>query len=175
MDRSDDRFDEMRRAWIATPQGWSTIQRRRAEQLGRTVRARQRAVATAVPDPHDDTLIPPLWLRTAKSPASQVELLGGVAGARSSPRRVVRRVVLKRVVTRLIPGTLRAFPIATLVWAGAVLGLPIVLLYDPAPTFGQIVLTPWLCFRWPRYRWWPACTAWPRVGLRCRDRNSGGR
>lgn len=39
----DDRFDEMRRAWIARHQGWSTIQRRRVEQLGRTVRARQRA------------------------------------------------------------------------------------------------------------------------------------
>ena len=68
---SDDKFDEVRRAWIARRQGWSTIQRRRAEQLGRKVRARQRDVAAAVPDPHDDTVIPPLWLRTAKSPSSQ--------------------------------------------------------------------------------------------------------
>ena len=135
----------MRRAWIAKHQGWSTIQRRRAEQLGRTVRARQRAVATAVPDPHDDTLIPPLWLRTAKSPASQVELLAVALAALIAPLGWYGGWLLKRVVTRLIPGTLRAYPIATLVWAGAVLGLPIVLLYDPAPTFGQIVLTPWLC------------------------------
>ena len=52
-----DRFDEMRRAWIAAHQGTSTIQRRRAEVLGRDVRARQRAVANAVPDPHDDTVL----------------------------------------------------------------------------------------------------------------------
>src|ERR1700722_15471990 len=96
-----DRFDEMRRAWIAAHQGHSTIQRRRAEVLGRRIRARQRAVATAVPDPHDDTVIPPLWLRTVNSPASQVESLvvtvtaivvplGGIGGwalqgARTSP------------------------------------------------------------------------------------------
>ena len=75
MNVSEDRFDEVRRTWIAAHQGWSSIQRRRAELLGRRVRARQRAVASAVPDPHDDTVIPPLWLRTATSPASQVELL----------------------------------------------------------------------------------------------------
>src|SRR5258705_3936521 len=71
---SQDRFDEMRWAWIAAHQGASTIQRRRAELLGRKIRARQRAVATAVPDPHDDSVIPPLWLRPAKSLASQLEL-----------------------------------------------------------------------------------------------------
>jgi hypothetical protein len=70
-----DRVDEIRRAWIAAHHGASTIQRRRAETLGRKSRARHRAVATAVPDPHDNTVIPPLWLRTAKSPASQLELL----------------------------------------------------------------------------------------------------
>jgi hypothetical protein len=74
-----DRFDEMRRAWIAAHQGTSTIQRRRAEVLGRDVRSRQRAVANAVPDPHDDTVLPPLWLRNAHSPAAQLELMGVLA------------------------------------------------------------------------------------------------
>jgi hypothetical protein len=144
-DRSDDKFDEVRRAWIARHQGWSTIQRRRAEQLGRRVRARQRDVVAAVPDPHDDTVIPPLWLRTAKSPASQVELVGVVLAALLVPIGWLGGYALKRVVTHMIPGTLRGYPIAALVWSGAVLGLPPVLLYDPAPTFGQMVLTPWLC------------------------------
>jgi len=144
-DRSDDKFDEVRRAWIARRQGWSTIQRRRAEQLGRKVRARQRELTAAVPDPHDDTVIPPLWLRTGKSPASQVELVGVLLAVALVPIGWLGGVVLKTVVVHLIPGTLRAFPIAALLWAGAVLGLPIVLLYDPAPTFGQMVLTPWLC------------------------------
>jgi hypothetical protein len=141
---SHDRFDEARRAWITAHHGWSTIQRRRAELLGRTVRARQRAIATAVPDPHDDTIIPPLWLRAANSPASQLELLGVLAAAILAPLGWIAGWVLKQVVTQLIPGILRAYPVAALLWAGTALGLPIIVLYDPAPTFGQTVLTPWL-------------------------------
>jgi hypothetical protein len=142
---SQDRFDEMRRAWIAAHQGASTIQRRRAELLGRKVRARQRAIATAVPDPHDDTVIPPLWLRAANSPASQLELLCVLAAAILAPLGWIAGWLLKQVVTQLIPGILRAYPIAALLWAGAALGSLIIVLYDPAPTFGQTVLTPWLC------------------------------
>src|SRR5258705_2267303 len=144
---SQDRFDEMRRAWIAAHQGASTIQRRRAELLGRKVRARQRVIATAVPDPHDDTVIPPLWLRAANSSASQMELLAVAVVALVVPLGWISGGIVKGVVTRLVPGTLRAFPIAALLWSGAVLGLLIVLIYDPAPTFGQVVLTPWLCLQ----------------------------
>lgn len=145
MPRGVDRFNEMRRAWIAAHQGWSTIQRRRAELLGRKVRTRQRRVAAAVPDPHDDTIIPPLWLRPAKSPASQLELMFVLAAAVLAPIGWVGGRLVSQVVTRLIPGTLRAYPIATLLWAGAVLGGLIAVLYDPAPTFGQTVATPWVC------------------------------
>ena len=143
-DRSD-KFDEVRRAWITAHQGWSTIQRRRAEQLGRKVRARQRATAAAVPDPHDDTVIPPLWLRTAQSPASQVEAVLVAAALIIAPLGWLGGYLLKCVVTHLIPRTLRAYPIAGFLWAGAVLGLLIAVLYDPAPNLGQIVVTPWLC------------------------------
>jgi hypothetical protein len=142
-----DRFDEMRRAWIAAHQGVSTIQRRRAELLGRKIRARQREVATAVPDPHDDTVIPPLWLRTVKSPASQIELLAVTGVALVIPFGWAGGWILKQVFSQLIPGHLRAFPIAALLGAGVLLGLLIVLIYDPAPTFDQIVLTPWLCLQ----------------------------
>jgi hypothetical protein len=72
----DKGFDDIRRAWIVAHQGVSIIQRRRAELLGRTLRARQRALADAIPDPRDDTVIPPLVLRAARSPSSQLELLG---------------------------------------------------------------------------------------------------
>jgi hypothetical protein len=146
-----ERYDEMRRAWIAAHQGWSTIQRRRAELLGRKIRARQRAVASAVPDPHDDTVIPPLWLRTTHSPASQVELMWVVVCAVIAPLGWPAGYLLKSIVARLIPNTLRAFPIAALLWAGAVLGALILLLaivmHDPSPTFGQAVLTPWICLQ----------------------------
>jgi hypothetical protein len=140
-----DRYDEMRRAWIAAHQGFSVIQRRRAELLGRKVRARQRVIASAVPDPHDDTVIPPLWLRVANSPASQLELVSILVAAALAPLGWLAGWALKHIVTQLIPGTLRAYPIAALLWCGAALGLLIIVLYDPAPTFRQTVLVPWLC------------------------------
>ena len=137
----------MRRAWIAAHQGSSTIQRRRAELLGCKVRARQRAVASAVPDPHDDTVIPPLWLRTAKSPVSQVEFLAVVLCAVLAPIGWPGGWLIKRAITQLIPGTLLAYPIAALLCAGALLELLIVVLYDPAPTLARIVVAPWLCLQ----------------------------
>jgi hypothetical protein len=137
-----DRFDEMRRAWIAAHQGTSMIQRRRAEVLGRDVRARQRAVATAVPDPHDDTVLPPLWLRNAQSPAAQLELMVVVVLALLAPAGWPIGWLVKTAVTRLIPQTLRAFPIVALLWAGAGLGALIVVMYDQA---GQALLVPWAC------------------------------
>ena len=140
-----DKFDELRRAWIAGRQGWSTIQRRRAELLGRKVRSRQRAVATAVPDPHDDTAIPPLVLRTAKSPAAQVELMGVTLLAITLPLGWFGGWALKHVVARLIPTTLRAYPIAGLLWSGVVLGAAILVCYDPEPSLAQTVEVPWLC------------------------------
>jgi hypothetical protein len=142
-----DRFDEMRRAWIAAHHGASMTQRRRAETLGRKIRARHRAVATAVPDPHDDTVIPPLWLRTAKSPASQIELLAVTVVALVIPLGWVGGCLLKGVVTQLIPEYLRGFPITALLWSGVILELLIVLVYHPTPTFGQVVLSPWLCLQ----------------------------
>src|SRR6201993_4110439 len=80
-----DRFDEMRRAWVAAHQATSTLHRRRAELLGHRVRSRQRHVATAVPDPHDDTVLPPLGLRTAHSRAAQIELIAVVVTALIAP------------------------------------------------------------------------------------------
>jgi hypothetical protein len=139
-----DRFDEMRRAWIAAHQGTSTIQRRRAEVLGRDVRARQRAVANAVPDPHDDTVLPPLWLRNARSPAAQLELMAVLAVMLLAPVGWLGGWLVKTAVTRLIPQTVRAFPIAALLWSGTGLGARIVVMYDPA---GQNQLLPWACLQ----------------------------
>src|SRR5271166_6089539 len=144
-----DRFDEVRRAWIAQHQGWSTVQRRRAEQLGRRVRARQRRRATAVPDPHDDTVLPPLWLRSAKSPASQAEMAVVLLAALVAPLGWCGGWIVKSLLAQLIPTTLRGYPIAALLWSGAGLGLVTVLTYqlgyDPAGSFGQIAVLPWVC------------------------------
>jgi hypothetical protein len=144
-----DRFDDVRREWIAFHQGWSTIQRRRAEQLGRIVRKRQRIRTVAVPDPHDDTLLDPLWLRASKSRASQAELAVVFIAAAIAPIGWPVGVVVKAMITRLIPETLRGFPIAALLWSGVGLGsLTVVgyqLVYDPAGSLGQIAVLPWVC------------------------------
>lgn len=148
---ADDKFDELRRAWIARHQGWSTIQRRRAEQLGRKVRARQRLQSAAVADPHDDTLLPPLWLRTTRSSASQVELalVSGVVVL--APFGLFGGYVLKAVVNRLIPRVLRGYPIAALLWSAAVLGAVLVVLYllvyQPGASFRQVAVMPWVCLQ----------------------------
>jgi hypothetical protein len=91
--------------------------------------------------------MPPLLLRTAKSPSSQLELAFVLLTAILVPIGWPLGWVLKSIVTHLIPGTLRAYPIAALLWSGALLGLPIVMLYDPGPTFGRVLLTPWLCLQ----------------------------
>jgi len=148
---SQDRFDEVRRAWIAGHQGWSTIQRRRAEQLGRRVRARQRRRTAAIPDPHDDTVLPPLWLRSAKSPASQAETAVVLVAALVAPLGWCGGWIVKHFVPRLIPATLRGYPIAALVWSGAGLGLLTTVLchavYEPTESLGQVVLLPWGCLQ----------------------------
>ena len=146
-----DRFDEVRREWIAFHQGWSTIQRRRAEQLGRIVRKRQRIRTAAVPDPHDDTFLAPLCVRTTKSPASQVELVLVLVAAAIAPIGWTAGWALKTAITRLIPQTLRGYPIAALLWSGAGLGAVTVavyqLVYDPAGSLGQITGLPWVCMQ----------------------------
>jgi hypothetical protein len=145
-----DRFDEVRRAWIAKHQGWSMIQRRRAEQLGRRVRARQRDRASAVPDPHDDTALPPIWLRTAKSPAAQLEFAAVVIAGLLIPLGWLGGWSTRAALAQVIPSTLRGFPIAALLWSGAGLGLLTLLLsyadYDPADS-RQVVLLPWECLQ----------------------------
>jgi hypothetical protein len=150
-DVGQDRFDEVRRAWIAEHQGWSTIQRRRAEQLGRRVRARQRRRAAALPDPHDDTVLPPSWLRSAKSPASQAEMAIVLVAALAAPLGWFVGWIVKNLLAQLIPAKLRGYPVAALLWSSAGLGLLTTLLcrsaYDPSESLQQIAVLPWGCLQ----------------------------
>ena len=76
----------------------------------------------ALPDPHDDTSLPPLILRAAKSPTSQVELVVVAILAVCVPLGWLAGVAIKSVLVDLIPQTLRSFPIAALLWSGVALG-----------------------------------------------------
>ena len=146
-----DRYDEVRREWIAYHQGWSTIQRRRAEQLGRVVRKRQRIRTAAVPDPHDDTRIDPLLLRAHRSRGAQAELCIVMLAAVIAPIGWPAGRAAYAALARPVPQTLRAFPIAAMLWAGTALGALAVaayeLMYDPAGSFAQVTVLPWLCFQ----------------------------
>lgn len=143
-----DRFDDVRREWIAFRQGDSLIQRRRAEQLGRIVRRRQRIHTVAVPDPHDDTVVPPIYLRQARSVASRLEVVAVLVLAALLPVGWPVGVLVKKSIVSLIPDTLRGFPIAALLWSGVGLGvltlLVYQLVYDPAGSFGQVAVLPWV-------------------------------
>ena len=138
----------MRREWIAFRQGDWLIQRRRAEKLGRIVRKRQRIQTVAVPDPHDDTVLPPIYLRAARSRTSRGEVLLVLVVAGLVPLGWPAGVLLKSAMVSLIPGRLRAYPIAALVWSGVGLGVLTVLVYetvyDPAGSLRQVVVLPWL-------------------------------
>lgn len=140
-------IDESRCAWIVAHQGVSTIQRRRGEVLVRQLRARARRAANVAGDPHDDTVIPPLWLRAAKSPASRIEMLVVVATALIVPAGWIGGVALMRAIGTRITQSLRAFPIAALLWSGVVVGLAVLALYRPAASISQIVIAPWLCLQ----------------------------
>jgi hypothetical protein len=146
-----DRFDDLRREWIAFRQGDSLIQRRRAEQLGRIVRKRQRIHTVAVPDPHDDTVLPRIYLREAKSRASKIESVLVFLAALIVPVGWPAGLALRSVVVAQIPGTLRSFPIAALLWSGVALGVvtasATALVYDPAGSVAQSVLLPWLAMQ----------------------------
>jgi hypothetical protein len=143
-----DRFDDVRREWIAFRQGESLIQRRRAEQLGRLVRKRQRIHTVAVPDPHDDTVLPRIMWRQGRSTYSKIEFFAVLVIATLVPLGWPAGWAVKFAVAKLIPSTLRGYPIAALVWSGVGLGVLTVvvyqMVYDPAGTFGQIVVLPWL-------------------------------
>lgn len=123
------------------------IQRRRAEVLVRRLRAQARCAANATGDPHDDTVIPPLWLRAAKSPASRIEMIVVVAAALIVPVGWIGGVVLKRVIATRIPNTLRGFPIAALLWSGVLVGAAILAFYRSSASLPQIVFAPWLCLQ----------------------------
>ena len=139
-----DRYDAIRRAWINDHKGWSTIQDRRQNQLDVVVRRRQRIATGAVPNPHDDVVLPPIWLRLPNSSAAQLEWVGVNLIGLLLPVGWPVGWAAHRIVTRAIPATLRAYPIVAMLTAGAVLGLLTVGLYRPGPGLGDIIWGAWI-------------------------------
>jgi hypothetical protein len=68
-------------------------------------------------------------------------------GRAADADRLARWLGAEQACNEADPGTLHAYPIAALLWAGAVLGRCIVTRYDRGPTLEQNVVTAWVCAR----------------------------
>jgi hypothetical protein len=144
-----DVFDEQRRAWIAAHAGVFLVQKRRAELLGKRIRARDRHRIGVRPDPHDDQVAAPLAFRTAATPTGAMESALVTAVALAAPLAWPLGRVLYGWITTLIPDRLRAYPIPALAWTAVVSGLPLPVLFDPQPSLWSAVITPWMLTQIP--------------------------
>lgn len=144
-----DRFDEIRRKWIARHQHTFIFQKRRAEILARQIRDRAHILSGARVDPADDDVIHPLLMRPVKTPYAGVDAAIVLVAAVLAPIGWPAGRAVYKAVVQLIPDTLRSYPVAAFMWASVVTGLPLVLLYDPDTTLAQTVLLPWLLGQLP--------------------------
>ncbi|MBV0920426.1 hypothetical protein KC238_24520 [Mycobacteroides chelonae] len=144
-----DTFAEQRRAWIAGHAGILLIQKRRAERLGKAIRARDRARTGARPDPHDDDVTAPLVFRQMSTPTGGFETALVVICALAAPLAWPLGRLLYGKITTLIPDRLMGYPIPALFGTAAICGLPLPVVYDPAASFTSVVLVPWLLTQLP--------------------------
>lgn len=144
-----DRFDAVRRRWIARHQHSFLFQKRRAELLARAMRDRAAERSGARVDPADDDVMHPFLLRGVHSPYAAVDALIVGVVALLAPLGWAAGRLLYGAIVRLIPGTVRSYPVAALVWAAVCVGVPLPLLYTPGPTLGTALLAPWLLAQVP--------------------------
>ncbi|MCH9736845.1 MAG: hypothetical protein K0U78_20215 [Actinomycetia bacterium] len=145
----DDRYDELRREWIAEHAGIFTVQIRRAELLNRRIRRRYRDLAGARPNPHDDHPSHPLLTRGAKTVEARIELTAVVALALLAPLGWAAGKFLYQRIETLIPQRLRSYPIPALLLAALILGAVTVLAYRPGDTLTSAIIAPWLMAQLP--------------------------
>ncbi|ETZ66997.1 hypothetical protein L841_3121 [Mycobacterium sp. MAC_080597_8934] len=143
-----DVFDDQRRAWIAAHAGIFVFQKRRAELLGKRLRARTRARTGVRPDPHDDDVRPGILFRKAADTGWWEKTILATAAVAAPLGWPLGRLVYARITT-LIPEKLRAYPIPAMVWAAVLSGTPLVFFYDPAPSIWSSLIIPWVLAQLP--------------------------
>ncbi len=144
-----DRYDDLRREWIAEHAGFWTIQKRRAECLNRQIRRRNRMLAGARPNPHDDNAIHPLWVRKADTPEGWLECAIALGCLLSAPVGWPLGLALYRGIVRLIPDRLRAYPVLALLVIAIATGTLCVLTYTPGRSAGTTILAPYVLAQIP--------------------------
>jgi hypothetical protein len=148
-DQMPDRYDELRREWIAEHAGVSTVQKRRAERLNRQIRKRIRATAGARPNPYDDNLTHPLWARSGTTFEGVGERLVVMLCALAAPIGWPLGRLLYQQLLTLIPERLRAFPLPALLYSAAGLGVLTAVLYTPGESLSTALLAPYLIAQIP--------------------------
>lgn len=144
-----DRYDELRREWIAEHAGIWTIQKRRAERLNRHIRKRIRMTAGARPNPHDDNVIHPLWARHGITAEVWLERLIVLLCAVLAPIGWLLGYRLYGQLVTLIPDRLRAYPIPALLWTATGIGILTALLYAPDQSLTTALVAPYLIAQVP--------------------------
>lgn len=142
-------FDDERRAWIAAHAGIWMVQKRRAELLGKRIRARARGKVGARPDPHDDQVTPPLVFRSSSTTTGSVETAVVMAVAVVAPLGWSLGRAICAAIVALIPERLQSYPIVALAWTAVISGLPLPLFYNPGPTLTSTLLVPWMLAQIP--------------------------
>lgn len=144
-----DRYDDVRRAWIARHAGIFTIQKRRAEVLSRQIRDRTRHAAGARPNPYDDNVIHPLTTRRPTTPEALLELAIVLLLVVFAPIGWLLGQLLHRWIRTFIPDRLRAYPIPALLWTSVAIGLITVLPYDAGDNLETALIAPWIVAQIP--------------------------
>lgn len=147
-----DRFDEIRRKWIARNQRTFIFQKRRAEELARQIRDRDGIITGARADPADDDIIHPWYARPIKTPYAMIDWVIFMTAAVLAPLGWPAGKALSLWVVQLIPSELRSYPIAAFMWAAAGVGapLPMVLwLAGPGDSLVSAAVVPWLVAQIP--------------------------
>lgn len=144
-----DRFDEIRRRWIARHQHTFIFQKRRAEILARQIRDRATEKSGARVDPADDDVIHPLILRPVKTVYAGVDMAIVCTAALLAPLGWLAGRAIYRMLIQLIPEQLRSYPVAACMWAAVLVGAPLPLLYEPTGSLAGTVLAPWLLAQLP--------------------------
>jgi hypothetical protein len=142
----DDRFDEIRRKWIASNQRSFIFQKRRAEILACQIRNRATENSGARVDPADDNVIHHFLVRmwSNNTPYAIRDAVIIFAAALLAPLGWPLGFGLYKLTTQLIPVGIRSYPIAAFMWAAVVIGLPIPLLYGPTDSLIGTVFLPYL-------------------------------
>lgn len=139
-----DRFDEIRRKWIARNQRTFVFQKRRAEMLARQIRDRATENSGARVDPSDDDVIHPFLMRSHQTSYGALDATIVVTAAVLAPLGWPVGRLLYKLTVQLIPDDIRSYPIAAFAWAAVMIGLPMPLLYDPTASLVGTVVVPYL-------------------------------